>query len=90
MISNAAATALTSIFGDSFAFDDDTEVKYGLGVRSFTSFIDASEEAAISRLYGGIHYMPAIANGVTQGKALGKYVIGKLELKNESIAQNEE
>ncbi len=90
VISNAAAIALTSLFGDSFAFDDDTEVKYGLGVRSFSSFIDASEEAAISRLYGGIHYMPAIANGVTQGKALGRYVIDKLELRNQSVAQNEE
>ncbi len=89
VISNAAAVALTSLFGDDFAFDDDTEVKYGLTVRSFTSFIDASEEAAISRMYGGIHYMPAIANGVTQGKALGKYVIEKLTLKNESLAQND-
>lgn len=90
VISNAAATALTSIFGADFAFDDDTEVKYGLPVRSFTSFIDASEEAAISRMYGGIHYMPAIANGVTQGRALGDFVVNKLELKNESLAQNEE
>lgn len=90
VISNAAAIAMTSLFGEDFAFDDDTEVKYGLTVRSFTSFIDASEEAAISRLYGGIHYMPAITNGVTQGKALGKYVVGKLELENKSIAQKQD
>ncbi|MFY0591492.1 vanadium-dependent haloperoxidase [Roseivirga sp.] len=90
VISNAAAIALSSIFGNEFAFDDDTEVKYGLPIRSFTSFIDASEEAAISRMYGGIHYMPAIANGVTQGKALGKYVIDKISLQNENIAQNED
>ena len=88
VISNAAAIALTSLFGENFAFADDTEVKYGLTVRSFTSFVDASEEAAISRLYGGIHYMPAIANGVTQGKSLGTYVVGKLVLQNENIAQN--
>ncbi|HEY9116587.1 MAG TPA: vanadium-dependent haloperoxidase, partial [Roseivirga sp.] len=65
VISNAAATALTSIFGENFSFRDDTEEKYGLTVREFDSFVDASEEAAISRLYGGIHYMPAIENGVT-------------------------
>jgi hypothetical protein len=88
VISNAAAIAMTSLFGENFAFADDTEVKYGLTVRSFSSFVDASEEAAISRLYGGIHYMPAIANGVTQGKSLGKYVVGKLVLQNENIAQN--
>lgn len=87
VISNAAAIALTSIYGDSFGFDDDTEVKYGLPIRSFDSFIHASEEAAISRLYGGIHYMPAIANGVTQGKALGNYVVNKLELRNEALSQ---
>jgi len=87
VISNAAAIALTSIYGDDFAFDDDTEVQYGLPIRSFNSFVHASEEAAISRLYGGIHYMPAIANGVTQGKALGKYVVNKLDLRNEALSQ---
>ncbi len=90
VISNAAAVALTSIFGDDFAFDDTTEEKYGLPVRSFTSFVDASEEAAISRLYGGIHYMPAIENGVTQGRALGNYLVNKIELRNESLAQSKD
>lgn len=90
VISNAAATALTSIFGENFSFTDDTEEKYGLTVREFDSFIDASEEAAISRLYGGIHYMPAIANGVTQGRKLGAYVVDKLELRNQALSQNEE
>jgi len=81
VISSAAALALTSIYGDEFAFDDDVELPYGLPVRSFTSFIQASEEAAISRLYGGIHYRPAIDNGVVQGRRLGKFVIGKLKFK---------
>ncbi len=80
VISSAAAIALSSIFGDNFQFDDDVEVEYGLPVRSFNSFIEASEEAAISRLYGGIHYRPAIDNGVTQGRALGKYVVENLAL----------
>ena len=87
VISNAAAMALTSIYGNDFSFDDDTEVKYGLPIRSYKSFIHASEEAAISRLYGGIHYMPAIANGVTQGKALGEFVINQLQLKSEALGQ---
>ena len=89
VISSAAAVALTSIFGDDFDFDDDTEVKYGLGMRSFRSFIHASEEAAISRLYGGIHYRPAIDNGVTQGRALGTYLVNKLKLKNEVLSSKE-
>ena len=89
VISSAAAIALTSIFGDDFAFDDTTEEKYGLTVRSFKSFIHASEEAAVSRLYGGIHYRPAIDNGVTQGRALGRFLVEKLEVRNESVASKE-
>ena len=78
VISTAAATALTSIFGEGFSFSDDTELEYGLPVRKFDSFFDASSEAAISRLYGGIHYRPAIDNGVIQGKRLGEYVVSRL------------
>lgn len=81
VISTAAATALTSIFGEEFSFRDDTELEYGLPAREFESFFDASEEAAISRLYGGIHYRPAIDNGVTQGKRLGEFVVSKLKFK---------
>lgn len=81
VISSAAAVALTSIYGDNYAFDDTSEEEYGLPTRSFKSFYDASAEAAVSRLYGGIHYRPAIDNGVTQGKALGHFVVGKLKLK---------
>ena len=78
---SAAAIALTSIYGDHFSFDDDTELEFGLPIRSFNSFVEASSEAAISRLYGGIHYRPAIDNGVTQGQALGRYVIQKIKTK---------
>ena len=79
VISSAAAVMLTAIYGENFQFDDTVELAYGLPVRSFTSFLDASSEAAISRLYGGIHYMPAITNGVTQGRKLGAYVAAKLD-----------
>ena len=82
VISGASAIVLTSLFGENFEFDDDTEVEFGLPVRSFKSFIHASDEAAISRLYGGIHYMPAIDNGVAQGRALGRYIIDNIKLKD--------
>ena len=78
VISSAAAVMLTHIFGENFAFDDTVELAYGLPVRSFKSFLEASEEAAISRLYGGIHYMPAITNGVKQGQKLGYFVTKNL------------
>lgn len=84
VISNAAAAALTSAFGEPFAFTDSTEVKYGLPARKFNSFQQAADEAAISRLYGGIHYMPAIVNGAKQGQRLGEFVVNNLKLENRS------
>lgn len=81
VVSGAAATALTDIFGDNFRFDDDTEIPYGLPVRSFNSFNEAAEEAAISRMYGGIHFRTAIEVGVRQGRNLGKFVNEKLKMK---------
>ncbi|MCU0395687.1 MAG: vanadium-dependent haloperoxidase [Chitinophagaceae bacterium] len=71
VISAAAAEVLTAVFGDSFAFDDDTETAYGLPIRSFASFRQAASEAAVSRFYGGIHYREAIENGSVQGKKIG-------------------
>ena len=79
VISRASAVALTDIYGDNFSFADTTEEVYGLGVRSYSSFIEASEEAAVSRLYGGIHYRRAIDEGVKQGDAVGKFLVEKLK-----------
>ena len=81
VISRAAAVTLTDLYGETFPFIDSTEVLYGLPPRSFDSFLDASEEAAISRLYGGIHYMPAISNGVAQGEKVGDYVVAHLNTR---------
>jgi len=83
VISAAAGTVLTDFFGPNFAFADSVEVEYGLPVRSFDSFEDAYSEAAISRLYGGIHYMPAIDYGVEQGEAIGELVINRLQTRVE-------
>ena len=82
VVSGAASVVLTQIFGDNFAFDDTTELAYGLPVRSFKSFDEAAAEAAISRMYGGIHYRAAIENGLEQGKNVGKFVAENLKLKN--------
>ncbi|MGB4902181.1 MAG: hypothetical protein WBP00_15510, partial [Saprospiraceae bacterium] len=42
--------------------------------RSFRSFDHAAQEAAISRLYGGIHFRDAIDLGVLQGNKVGDAV----------------
>lgn len=86
VISAAAAEVLTDLFGESFAFDDDVEVPYGLPVRSFGSFREAAEEAAVSRLYGGIHYRMAAENGLVQGRSLGRRVVEQVQTRPGSLA----
>lgn len=81
VISTAAAVVLTAQFGDSFAFTDSTEVSYGLPVRSFNSFKQAAAEAAISRLYGGIHYRRAIEQGTLQGAKVGEHVVRRVHTR---------
>lgn len=81
VISSAVAVVLTAWFGDNIAFLDATEVPYGLPKRQFQSFNQAAEEAAISRLYGGIHYRPAIENGQKQGQQIGEYILKRLKIR---------
>ncbi|MEC7782610.1 MAG: vanadium-dependent haloperoxidase [Bacteroidota bacterium] len=89
VVSGAAAEVLTQIYGDNFQFDDDTETAYGLPVRSFDSFRNASSEAALSRLYGGIHYRAAIEEGLKQGRQLGQFIAQNLQMKtNTAQASN--
>jgi hypothetical protein len=71
--SGAAATVLTSFFGDNFAFQDQTGHRAGLEPRSFTSFWAAANDAGISRLYGGIHFRAAIERGLEQGRCIGAF-----------------
>lgn len=79
VISAAAATVLSSIFGEQTPFRDTIELKY-LGMeRSFPSINAAANEVSISRMYGGIHYRSAIENGQKQGQAIGNYFIQKLQ-----------
>jgi len=78
VVSSASAVVLTKLYGDSFAYVDSVEVNYGLPPRSFDSFAAAASEASRSRLYGGIHFLPAIENGVKQGKAVGSFIVHKI------------
>ena len=81
VISTAAAQVLTNQFGQNFAFVDSTEMEFGLPVRSFSSFEQAAAEAAISRLYGGIHYRRSIEQGVLQGRSVGQLVVRRVKTR---------
>lgn len=78
-ISTTASVILTHYFGDNFSYKDTVEERFGLKARTFDSFADAAEEASISRLYAGIHFMDAIVNGQAQGKQVGNWVIKKVK-----------
>lgn len=73
--SGATAVILTSLFGENFTFTDDSHAYLGLEVRTFSSFQAAADEAAISRLYGGIHYRAAIELGMAQGRCIGEQIL---------------
>lgn len=87
VISSGASIILGKLFGENFAFADSSEVEFGLPVRHFSSFLEAANEAAISRLYGGIHYLPAIKNGQEEGFAIGRYFAGKLRMRREKSSK---
>jgi len=80
MQSSAAAMVLTELLGE-IAFDDSTNLAIGHPVRRFNSFVEASNEAAISRLYGGIHYPMAIENGQEQGRCIGRHALERLRTR---------
>ncbi|MEZ4725868.1 MAG: vanadium-dependent haloperoxidase [Caldilineaceae bacterium] len=63
----AVAEVLTGMFGNQLTFTDHTHERRGFLPRSYDSFWAMANEAAISRLYGGIHYRDAIENGLEQG-----------------------
>jgi hypothetical protein len=84
-ISGAASTVLTHWFG-AIAYVDSTEERFGWGVRSFGSFEEAAREAALSRLYGGIHYSRGNNAGLENGQRIGAHVVGRLVLRDEPKA----
>lgn len=72
--SGAAAGVLAQLFGDKLAFSDATHEDDGLPARTFSSFTAAAEEAAMSRLYGGIHFRSAVEQGLAQGACVAGHV----------------
>jgi hypothetical protein len=86
VVSGAAAEVLTGMF-NVVAFTDSSVRKHGMEPRSFTSFSAAASEAAISRMYGGIHFREAIENGLRMGQCIGQTVLNYVLLR--SIPQGE-
>jgi hypothetical protein len=80
--SGAAATVLTAMFGvhpftDTLHQDHDLEPL--LEPRSFGSFDEAAAEAALSRLYAGIHYRFDNGQGLAQGRCIGQTILDRVQ-----------
>ncbi len=79
--SAAAAESMTSVFGDNLAFTDTSLLEFGIANREIKSFRQASAEAAMSRLYGGIHFRFDNDLGIESGKRVGELVVQRLTMK---------
>jgi hypothetical protein len=82
--SSAAAEALTSVFGDNFAYTDSSELEFGIKNRSFTSFRQAALENNWARFYGGIHFHNSCIVSNEQGRLIGDFINEKLKMKKEN------
>ncbi len=79
--SAAAAEVMTYWFGDNLSFADTSLLEFGIKSREVKSFREAAKEAAMSRLYGGIHYRFDNDEGNKAGTKLGEYIVSRLRLK---------
>jgi hypothetical protein len=79
--SAATAEALTSVFGDNFAYVDTTELEFGIPSRSFKSFRDAAIENNWARFYGGIHFHNSCIISTEYGKKVGALVAQRLVMR---------
>jgi PAP2 superfamily len=71
--SGAAATVLALFYGtEDLPFTTGSDFLPGV-YRSFPTCLDAAEEAAISRLYGGIHFRSANEDGLQAGISIGEW-----------------
>lgn len=71
--SAAAAAVLTRHVGRRVEFDAAGVTLPG-ATRHFRSFAQAAEEAAMSRVFGGIHFLRAVHDGLVQGRGIGREV----------------
>ena len=90
--SMVAAAVLTDLFGDK-AFTDTTHTDHHLvppqEPRSFSSFDEAAAEAAVSRLYGGIHYAFDNDDGRSSGRCVGQAINDSVRFNDEDDNQPE-
>lgn len=81
--SAAAVEVLKALVGDTVAFSDSTQVDVGQPPRDFANFTAALHDVATSRIYAGVHYVPSVVDGMTQGVCIGTHVLERLRTRRE-------
>lgn len=81
VMSAAAAEVLTDIFGENYHYTDKPYNLPAFAPRQFNSFDEAAAEAAVSRVYAGIHYRKTCEVSLLQGKIVGQNVIKALKFE---------
>jgi hypothetical protein len=81
--SAAAAGVFTALLGQ-VVFDDSTNLSLGHPVRRFGSFQEAADEAAMSRLYGGIHFPMGNENGKVVGQCVAEKVLERVRTRTDA------
>ncbi|NJK48087.1 vanadium-dependent haloperoxidase [Candidatus Gracilibacteria bacterium] len=74
-LGGAADAILTAYFGKNVNFKTAADPKTNLSARSFDSFTQAAEEAGMSRVYGGAHWLSDNRDGLAAGRNLGNYAV---------------
>jgi len=79
--SAAAVEVLVRMVGDTVSFSDSTQVDVGQPPRAFANFTAARNEVAVSRIYAGVHYVPAVVDGLEQGRCIGNRVLERVRTR---------
>lgn len=82
--SAAAVEVLVGLLGDTISYIDSTQIDIGHPPRPFASFTAARTEVAMSRVYAGVHYFPAVVDGLSQGQCIGRKVMMSLKTRRRS------
>lgn len=78
--SAAGAEVLSAFFGANTAFRGTSDSLPGVQ-RSWTSFRDAAEEASLSRVYGGIHFLFDCTEGLASGAQIGATALARFGMQ---------
>lgn len=83
VISSSVATILENKIGPNTAFRDTSEIEFGIAPLTFGSFREAADQAARSRVLGGIHFSNSCKVGTRQGREIGELVLKKLKFRKD-------